>query len=1185
MARGVAEDSPQAAVTTYRLLGGIRAERAGETLDLGGPKQRAVLAALLVDAGRVVTVDQLLDRVWGSTIPKQARTSLQAYVSNLRRLLDPDRAAGQSSTTIVTRPSGYSIEIARDQLDVTRFEDLHDEGLRSLTAGDSATTADRLDAALTLFEPAVSELTGQPWVMELQSRLDALHAEALEGAFEAKLALGQDRNLLPDLETAVTAHPFRERLRCHLALALYRSGRQTDALRALAEARRSLAEEVGLDPGPDLVRLESEILAHSPSLSLEEEPATEELSTTAPSRTLAQSPRSSSREVALVGRADELEALVEAAAAATQGTGGSAVISGEPGIGKTRLAAELVASAAPHDPSGGEMVVAWARCPEGAAVAPGWMCTQLFKQVVAAGALDAAAVDEAAASAARSGHNSSGLTDPGAERFEFHSAAAATLRTTERPLLLVVDDLQWADPSSLRLLEFLAGELRTMPVLLVATMRPLGPEPSAALVACLSELARHSAVRRLDLDGLDHRQVELWMRRRSAGTVDPTVAELVHHQTEGNPFFVSEVVELLAARGGFANADEVHDLGVPAAVQDVVRRRVDVLPDETRKVLATAAVLGGTIYVDVLAHVTAQSVPATIGVLDAAVEAGLLVEDRLIPGQIRFAHALVADALAVDVTMSRRAGLHAAAVEALEDLRPTALDEHLAKLAYHAAHGAIAGTGQQAVEYATRAAHLATDQTQHEEAVTYWEQALRYVDLAHPGDRRARLDILIELGDSRRRTDNFIDAQEALLEAITLAGALGDAAEERRAASKLPPTSLWASNLYGQTHSELVAILERVLTSLDNTPTVERAELLGGLADLAYYADPDQADTWSLEAVSVARQVDDAQTLARALNRRWLALQRPRRSTERRDAVDELVSLAIEPGLPADLACIGYYGRAAMAFEEGNLTTLEADMDRARELANRAGSPGLRAQIGWFEVSMKLACGHYEEARSMAHDAYTLHRRARRLDAEAVLAAYLALADHDQGTVADLPEELHTVQAQFAAAALEIQTLMLTENGELDEARMLAGPPGTVPDMPDDWTTLALTAAAANSRAALGDADACRILHQRLAPHAGTMAVAAPGGPAIGAVDLALARLASVLGDDAMARRHINAAIDLLDRIGARPWLARALLTQHDLLARSDDPADKSAASRALERCRALATELGLAPVLASLEP
>lgn len=186
----------------------------------------------------------------------------------------------------------------------------------------------------------------------------------------------------------------------------------------------------------------------------------------------------------------------------------------------------------------------------------------------------------------------------------------------------------------------------------------------------------------------------------------------------------------MASRHGFADARTARELGVPAAVQDVVRRRIDLLPEETRKLLVMAAVLGVRIELDLLAHVAANSVPATLESLDPAIDAGLLAEDRQVAGQLRFAHALVADALVAELALSRRARLHAAAVEALEDLRPNERDdEYLARLAYHAAQGAVAGTGMQAVEYASRAARLATGRAQHEEAVAYWDQAIRLADL------------------------------------------------------------------------------------------------------------------------------------------------------------------------------------------------------------------------------------------------------------------------------------------------------------------------------------------------------------------------------------------------------------------------------------------------------------------------
>src|ERR671917_1072801 len=257
---------PDGPALHYRLLGGLAAVRDGEPVDLGGRKQRAVLGSLLLQAGRSVTAGRLIDDVWGDRAPPRAGASLQAYVSKLRRLLGPDDPGG-AHRAIVTESGGYRLVTEGVEIDLVRFHDLVADGSAALAAGDPATAADRYDAALALHAPVLPEFAGQTWVADAAARTAAAHADALDGAFETKLALGGGRDLVAGLEAAVAAHPFHERLRGHLALALYRAGRQTDALRSLTEARRTLADEVGVDPGPELRQLEADILAHAPHLT------------------------------------------------------------------------------------------------------------------------------------------------------------------------------------------------------------------------------------------------------------------------------------------------------------------------------------------------------------------------------------------------------------------------------------------------------------------------------------------------------------------------------------------------------------------------------------------------------------------------------------------------------------------------------------------------------------------------------------------------------------------------------------------------------------------------------------------------------------------------------------------------------------------------------------------------------
>ena len=1176
-------------VLRFGVFGGLTVLREGEPVQLGGRKQRAVLAVLVLQAGQVVPADRVVEQVWGDDPPPRAEASLQAYVSKLRRQLEPGRRTGERNAVLVTEPAGYRLAAERAAVDLTRFEDLVATARAALTEGDPARAAEDYDTALRLHGPLLPELAGSPWVVEAATPLAIVHADALEGGFEAKLALGGDRDLVAGLEAAVTAHPFRERLRALLAQALYRAGRQTDALRSLAEARRTLAEEIGVQPGPELRAMEADILAHAPHLlaSAPDKPSdrpSEPVPPTPPaaggparttSTPLAQSVAASggsplTGQVNLVGRDVELGWLVESARLAAAGEGRVVVVGGEPGIGKTRLVEELVEASETDD-----VVVAWARCVESASSAPFWGYSQIAEQLMAAGVIGDAAQE--GISAVGGGVHT---IDPSADRLALYGSIVGALRLSPRPLLLVADDIQWADASSLRLLEFIAGTLRSMPVLLVVTVRTVGPDAPAPLVDCLAELARSPGARHVDLHRLSPADVAIWLRRRGADVALDEVARVVHDRTGGNPFFVGELVELLARQGRLDDPTAARGAGVPTAALDVVRRRVSMLPGRTQQILAVASVLGQEIDADVLAHVADVPLTEAIETLDPAVEVDLLRADGTSPGRLLFAHALVADALAAELSLARRARLHAAVVDAIEARRSTQLDDHLPVLLHHARQGVLAGTAPKAFDYAMRAARLADDGLAFETAAAHWDLARQLLDLARPDDRRARYDVLAGLGAARIRADDLDGGQAALLDAIAVAEDLADPAAARQATSALVGASLWRPSSYREVSPPLVAALERALVDLGDEPTPQRAGLVGALADAVYYEpDPSRTRRLSAEAVDVARRTGDPAALLLALNRRFRTLLDEASPAGHEQLADEMDYLAGHGGVGPDLATLAHMARAAVAGERADRPGVEVALTRARRLADHSRLPGLLSQVGWAEASWLLTLGRYDDAGESAVEAHRLSRRARGQEADDVLAVFDLTIAHERGRLADVVDgHMPVLDGRLGLAARELLASMLVETGALDRARALVGPVGSVPDQPHDWLWFEVTIAAALARTELADRAASAVLYERLSPCAGRLALFV--GPFLGGTDLALARLAALLDRRAAALHHVAAAVERLDRLDARPALARALLTQGELLA----PTDPAASHATLARARAVADEVGVVPVADALD-
>jgi DNA-binding SARP family transcriptional activator len=251
----------------YRILGPLEVWGDEGKLSLGGAKQRAVLAILLLEANRVVSTDRLIEELWPERPPGRPSTAVQGYVSDLRKVLEPDRRPGEPFQILTTQGPGYLLRVEPDELDLRRFERLLEEGREALASGKGEPAARLLREALDLWRgPPLADFTYEPWAQAAIGRLEELRLACVEARIEADLALAHHAELVGELQGLIGQHPLRERLRGQLILALYRAGRQAEALEAYQDARRTLVEELGIDPTPALQQLEKKVLTHDPSL-------------------------------------------------------------------------------------------------------------------------------------------------------------------------------------------------------------------------------------------------------------------------------------------------------------------------------------------------------------------------------------------------------------------------------------------------------------------------------------------------------------------------------------------------------------------------------------------------------------------------------------------------------------------------------------------------------------------------------------------------------------------------------------------------------------------------------------------------------------------------------------------------------------------------------------------------------
>ena len=324
-------------VLTVHVLGPVEVHRDGVAVDLGGPQQRAVIAHLALDVGRVVSVERLIDRLWGDEPPRTPLGTLQSYVSRLRRTVEPAREAGAAPQVLVSEAPGYVLRLPPEAVDVHRFTAIVNDARSAAAAGYASQALEHFDAALDLWRgPALAGVGPDEEVRPIVVRFEEERAQAIEDRFETLLALGRHGEAIPALQHAVDEHPLRERLWALLALALYRSSRQADALRALSTARAALLDELGLDPGPELRTLENRILAQDPGLLATPDVVAPKVVVAEP--TPARAPSSS-------GARDEWGVLTGALQAAPGGGAQVVLVEGEPGIGKSTLSDAFLAHA------------------------------------------------------------------------------------------------------------------------------------------------------------------------------------------------------------------------------------------------------------------------------------------------------------------------------------------------------------------------------------------------------------------------------------------------------------------------------------------------------------------------------------------------------------------------------------------------------------------------------------------------------------------------------------------------------------------------------------------------------------------------------------------------------------------------------------------------------------------------
>ncbi|MFI5956638.1 BTAD domain-containing putative transcriptional regulator [Cryptosporangium sp. NPDC051539] len=1156
----------------FRLLGPlVVVDAAGRPVEIGPRKERAILAMLLITPGEVLPLDRLIDQLWADEPPSSATGTLQAYISQLRRALEPDRAPRTPPRTLLTREPGYLLDIDPAQVDLVRFTRDVDAGRQALNAGDPAGADEHFRASVAHWRgSALQDFSDLAFAQPTITRMHEEHLVSHELQIEAWLALGRHAEAVLKLEQIVARHRFRERFWALLALGLYRSGRQADALGALQRVRSLLADELGLDPGPELRDVESKILRQDPSLDLPALPASRVTVTrpdprlhtrpaapphgaadlpspvdspaqaaggagatndsppgigalaAIPAQPHASRPAAEPRPAApppaghgalpLIARDFQLGWITSRLEELPRGRGGVILLTGEAGVGKTRLARAATDTAA-----GLGIGAAWGRCVESSASPAFWPWLQVLESSGAEAALGLL-----------TGATPTPDEDPDAARFQLHAGVANALLSGDAPALIVIEDLQWADASSLELLAFVAGELHRSPTLILVTLRQEPGDQAATLHHTLGDVARQPGVERISVHPFSAGDVEQYLAAQQVEAT-PGLVRVLHDRTGGNPFYLGELLRLLnsehpAALAG-STPTEAAASAVPAGVREVIDRRVARLPQDTQALLRAAAVGGRDIDVDVLQAVMELDDERVLTLLEPAVASGL-VEELPDGWDYRFAHALVRDALYVGLSRLQRARLHRRVGEALE---PRAADRP-AELAHHFGLAARVGSSAKAVRYAMLAARQAAGQRAHPEAVEFWELALAALERNGPVRRR---DLLIDLGRARRACSDTEGARQALDEAVQLALADGDENAVIEAVTVFGGVTAWNWRPYGVVDERMVQIL-RDRVDAPGLTDAQRAAMLGTLGVELYYG-PQRAEgeQHAARAVGLARPLNDPALLGQTLNNYYIAAWIPEREAERTRATTEAIAL---PGLPRPHELVARIHRMGNLMRAGDLPGFDADLARARELAGEVDRPELDGVLRFAEATRTMLAGRYEEGERLSAEALEFHHRTSLWGGELPHLVQLFTSRRAQGRSGEALEKLLEYAGKPAFEVLRPATILAAvEGGDEGYARRLIGRWGTT--IKSNWATDFLLVQWALVGAQLGTPDPEAVLAE-LMPYGDWLATLGTSGTCWGSTHHHIAAVLAALGRTDEARGHAGKALAVHQSLGF-PTLAQ----------------------------------------------
>ncbi|MER7243843.1 BTAD domain-containing putative transcriptional regulator [Kribbella sp. NPDC000426] len=778
---------PRGDVASLRLqvLGPLRVWRGGVEVDPGPRQQACLLALLLAREGRPVGAGELIDLIWGENEPASALNVIHKYVGSLRRLLEPALRPRQPGAFLARSTNGYLCTAGPDVLDLAHFRQLVAAARTALGTNRESTALDQYAAALELWSgPAGGGTAHSPAALAVLAGLDDEFLGACVEAAELAISLGRPDRVLPALQLAVSMAPLHEPVHAGLVRALGTAGQQAAALTAYDAIRRRLADDLGIEPGAALRSAQRQVLKQTA------EPAPPALRTTA-------------LDGELVGRAEEYDLLRSAVEPALAAGTAVVLLEGEPGIGKTRLLQEIACHAQDQAAR-----VFWGHGLQGGGAPAMWPWVEVVRSLLESrsttrraewltGELSRLTETRDAAGPAPA------VPDDGA-RFRLFEEVVGVISESaaERPLVIVLDDLHWADPASLHLFDHVVARLPAGTAV-VAALRNRDPSLSLELARALAAASRVRGHRRLLVGPLAEPGVAELIRRETGEHPTAEVARAVRARTAGNPFFVREVARLLTD-DNTVTEESVLRSGVPLTVRDVVRDRMAALDPGVQELLQVAALAGRNVALVLLARIAAADVATCLEQLEPVRDLGLAGPAPGDPFSYCFAHDLVREAVCETIPPGRAASLHRAIADAIEVVGPT--DDSLAeRVAHHLWEAGPLVDPERTVSALLRAGARATAKTALRDAERH---LVRAVERARGAALlEVELDALSRLIAVAGMRSMYGAASVDLLErAETVAKALG---RERQAAGFL--FSRWTAHVQGLEHERSGILADRLL--------------------------------------------------------------------------------------------------------------------------------------------------------------------------------------------------------------------------------------------------------------------------------------------------------------------------------------------------------------------------------------